>query len=195
MKKILLFVFALVSCLSLYAQKEVGTTTIYPRLGMNWSKFTNDRIEKSNPTAHYDSKYRMGFVGGVEVQHQFDDFIAGSAGVLYSRQGADFEKMEDAELSFKTDNILVPVLIVATTKIGLDFKLGVQPEFMINSNADKILNKVNLSIPVGLAYEWNHIALDVRYNIGLTKVYKASDIDNTSKGSTFQLTIGFAFDI
>lgn len=66
---------------------------------------------------------------------------------------------------------------------------------MINSNADKILNKVNLSIPVGLAYEWNHIALDVRYNIGLTKVYKASDIDNTSKGSTFQLTIGYAFDI
>jgi hypothetical protein len=195
MKKILLFVFALVSCLSLYAQKEVGTTTIYPRLGMNWSKFTNDRIEQSNPTAHYDSKYRMGFVGGVEVQHQFDDFIAGSAGVLYSRQGADFEKMEDAELSFKTDNILVPVLIVATTKIGLDFKLGVQPEFMVNSNADKILNKVNLSIPVGLAYEWNHIALDVRYNIGLTKVYKASDIDNTSKGSTFQLTIGYAFDI
>lgn len=195
MKKILLFVFALVSCLSLYAQKEVGTTTIYPRLGMNWSKFTSDRIEQSNPTAHYDSKYRMGFVGGVEVQHQFDDFIAGSAGVLYSRQGADFEKMEDAELSFKTDNILVPVLIVATTKIGLDFKLGVQPEFMVNSNADKILNKVNLSIPVGLAYEWNHIALDVRYNIGLTKVYKASDIDNSSKGSTFQLTIGYAFDI
>lgn len=195
MKKILLFVFALVSCLSLYAQKEVGTTTIYPRLGMNWSKFTNDRIEQSNPTAHYDLKYRMGFVGGVEVQHQFDDFIAGSAGVLYSRQGADFEKMEDAELSFKTDNILVPVLIVATTKIGLDFKLGVQPEFMINSNADKILNKVNLSIPVGLAYEWNHIALDIRYNIGLTKVYKYPDINNTSKGSTFQLTFGYAFDI
>lgn len=195
MKKILLFVFALVSCLSLYAQKEVGTTTIYPRLGINWSKITNDRIEQSNPTAHYDSKYRMGFVGGVEVQHQFDDFIAGSAGVLYSRQGADFEKMEDAELSFKTDNILVPVLIVATTKIGLDFKLGVQPEFMINSNADKILNKVNLSIPVGLAYEWNHIALDVRYNIGLTKVYKYPDINNTSKGSTFQLTFGYAFDI
>lgn len=195
MKKILLFVFALVSCLSLYAQKEVGATTIYPRLGMNWSKFTNDRIEQSNPTAHYDSKYRMGFVGGVEVQHQFDDFIAGSAGVLYSRQGADFEKMEDAELSFKTDNILVPVLIVATTKIGLDFKLGVQPEFLVNSNANKILNKVNLSIPIGLAYEWNRIALDIRYNIGLTKVYKYPDINNTSKGSTFQLTFGYAFDI
>lgn len=195
MKKILLFVFAFVSCFSLYAQKGVGTTTIYPRLGMNWSKFTNDRIEQSAPTAHYDSKYRMGFVGGVEVQHQFDDFIAGSAGVLYSRQGTDFEKMEDAELSFKTDNILVPVLFVATTNIGLDFKLGVQPEFLVNSNANKILNKVNLSIPIGLAYEWNRIALDIRYNIGLTKVYKYPDINNTSKGSTFQLTFGYAFDI
>lgn len=197
-KKILLSVFALVSCLSLYAQKEVGTTTIYPRLGMNWSKFTKDRIwqsEQSDPTAHSDSKYRMGFVGGVEVQHQFDDFLAGSVGVLYSRQGTDFEKMKDAELSFKTDNILVPVLLVATTRIGLDFKLGVQPEFLVNSNADKILNKVNFSIPVGLAYEWNRIAFDFRYNVGLTKVYKTSDIYNTSKGSTFQLTIGYAFDI
>ena len=137
----------------------------------------------------------MGFVAGVEVQHQFDDFLAGSVGVLYSRQGTDFEKMKDAELSFKTDNILVPVLLVATTRIGLDIKLGVQPEFLINSNADKILNKVNFSIPVGLAYEWNRIAFDFRYNIGLTKVYKASDIYNTSKGSTFQLTIGYAFDI
>lgn len=138
----------------------------------------------------------MGFTGGVEVQHQFNNVIAGSIGALYSHQGTDYEDMPDAKLSMKTDNILVPVLLVATTCVGLDFKLGVQPEFIIHSNADYFLNKVNLSIPVGLAYEWNHVALDVRYNIGVTNIYKdGNSYDKPSHGSTFLVTLGYGFDL
>lgn len=196
MKKLVLIIFAFALPLFLHAQKEVGTTIIYPRLGLNWSKFTNDGIRGLQEGEYYDSKYRTGFTGGVEVQHQFGNVIAGSIGALYSRQGTDYDDMPDAKLSLKTDNILVPVLLVATTRIGLNFKLGVQPEFMVHSNADYFLNKVNLSIPVGLSYEWNHIALDVRYNIGVTSIYKDSNsYDKTSHGSTFLVTLGYGFDL
>ena len=191
MKKLVLIIFALTLPLVLHAQKEVGTTTIYPRLGLNWSKFTHDGVIGSQEGEYYDSKYRMGFTGGAEVQHQFSNIIAGSIGALYSHQGTDYEDMPYTKLSMKTDNILVPVLIVATTRVGLNFKLGVQPEFIMHSNADYVLNKVNLSIPVGLAYEWNHIALDVRYNIGDKD---GNSYGKASHGGAFLVTLGYGFD-
>ena len=116
--------------------------------------------------------------------------------LVLSTVGRALTMMTCRMLSLKTDNILVPVLLVATTRIGLNFKLGVQPEFMVHSNADYFLNKVNLSIPVGLSYEWKHIALDVRYNIGVTSIYKDSNsYDKTSHGSTFLVTLGYGFDL
>lgn len=58
MKKLVLIIFAFALPLFLYAQKEVGTTIIYPRLGLNWSKFTNDGIRGLQEGEYYDSKYR-----------------------------------------------------------------------------------------------------------------------------------------
>lgn len=182
------------------AQKEPGTITIYPRIGVNWSKFTHDKVYFDNNN-HVNSKYRSGFTGGVEAQYQFSNSIAASVGALYSRQGTDFDDIpyNDGEQKwsphFKTDNILVPVLLVATSRIGLDLKLGLQPEFMLNSSWKNVFNKVNLSMPVGIAYEWNHIAIDVRYNVGLTKIYKDTDQYDTSCGSTFLITLGYGFDL
>lgn len=195
MKKILLLL-ALTLPLLAHARKEQGTTTIYPRIGVNWSKFTGDKIYTVVEGANLSSKYLTGFTGGVEVQHQFDYVIAASIGALYSRQGSSFEKdPEMGQLNMKTDNILVPLLLVATSRIGLDFKLGLQPEFVVHSSYHDLFNKVNLSIPVGMAYEWQHFALDVRYNIGLTKIYKNTDGYDKSHGSTFLITLGYAFDL
>ena len=196
MKNIILIIFCFTLPLLVHAQKEIGTTTIYPRLGLNSSKFTNDGIVDGQMEEYYSSKYRTSFTGGLELQHQLSDVFAGSIGVLYSRQGTDYERMADAKLSIKTDNILVPVLLVATTRIGLNLKAGIQPELTVHSNANNYLNKVNLSIPVGISYEWNNIALDVRYNIGVTKIYKdESSSDKPSHGSTFLITLGYGFDL
>lgn len=199
MKKLLLATIVAALPLLSYAQKEPGTITVYPRMGVNWSKFTHDKIYYYNNEC-VNSKYRTGFTGGAEVQYQFSNNIAASAGALYSHQGTNFDDIPDIDgepvetPQFKTDNILVPVLLIATSRIGLDFKLGLQPEFMFNSHWKNVFNKVNLSMPVGIAYEWNHIAIDVRYNVGLTKIYKDTDHYDTSRGSTFLITLGYGFD-
>ena len=51
--------------------------------------------------------------------------------------------------------------------------------------------KVNVSIPVGLSYEYMNVILDARYHIGLTKVNKEDAGD--SKNKVFTFTIGYRF--
>lgn len=51
--------------------------------------------------------------------------------------------------------------------------------------------KVNVSIPVGLSYEYMNVVLDARYHIGLTKVNKVDAGD--SKNKLFTFTVGYRF--
>lgn len=53
--------------------------------------------------------------------------------------------------------------------------------------------KVNVSIPVGLSYEYMNVILDARYHIGLTKVNKADAGD--SKNKVFTFTVGYRFGL
>lgn len=53
--------------------------------------------------------------------------------------------------------------------------------------------KVNVSIPVGLSYEYLNVILDARYHIGLTKVNKVGGGD--SKNKVFTFTVGYRFGL
>jgi opacity protein-like surface antigen len=53
------------------------------------------------------------------------------------------------------------------------------------------MNKFDLAIPVGLSYEYNHITLDARYNIGITKLF--SDSDDTVRNQVVAVTLGYKF--
>lgn len=58
-------------------------------------------------------------------------------------------------------------------------------------------NKFDLSIPVGVSYEFNnHLVLDARYNIGVTKVNKESAPgEKDSRNGVFSLTIGYKIEL
>ena len=134
---------------------------------------------------------------GAEAQHQFSNALAGSIGLLYSQQGTAFKKTSDTELDIKIkeNNLIVPVMLVATTKYNIDLKLGLQPEFRVSKAFDKVLNKVSLSIPVGISYEYRNVALDLRYNIGVSHVYKEQSSYDASRGQTVMLTLGYGIDL
>lgn len=188
--------------LQLSAWKEPGITTVYPRVGLNLSKFSGDKIYTGigflgDNTSTIPARFKVGISVGAEVQHQFSNALAGSIGLLYSQQGTAFKKTSDTELNIKINenNLIVPVMLVATTKYNIDLKLGLQPEFRVSKGFDKVLNKVNLSIPVGIAYEYRNVAIDLRYNIGVTHVYKEQDMYDVSRGKTVMLTLGYGFDL
>ena len=200
MKKLIFTFLIMATPFLAQAQKRPGTVTIYPRIGVNWSRFTGDKMyiaDMEDSEYDFDAKYRTGFTAGAEVQYQFNSNVAASIGALYSKQGTDYNHIPDdfGKTSVRTDNLLVPVLFVETTPVGVSIKVGVQAEFLLDSNIyNDFMKKVNLSIPVGLSYEWHNIAIDARYNIGVTKVYKNYFFPD-AKSSSFLLTLGYGIDL
>ena len=109
----------------------------------------------------------------------------------------------------KIDLGYINVPIVANYYIfkGLAVKAGVQFAFMTNAKYTYTVETGNtettqdidikdncktfdFSIPVGVSYEFdNHIVIDARYNIGVTKVFEGS----TNHNSVLLATVGYKF--
>ena len=52
--------------------------------------------------------------------------------------------------------------------------------------------KLNLSIPIGVSYEYGNVVLDLRYNLGLSKTNKEGN-DNKLRSDLLQITLGYKF--
>jgi hypothetical protein len=54
-------------------------------------------------------------------------------------------------------------------------------------------NKVDLSIPIGLSYEYQSFVIDARYNWGLTNLWKNDTRSSKSHNSVFMFSVGYKF--
>lgn len=192
MKKLILTAVVMLASVASYAQHAVGSFTLQPKIGMNIADLT-----KAD-----DSEVRIGLAAGAEFEYQATDIVSVSFGALYSMQGCKGD-MYGADGTIKLDYINVPILANVYVAKGFAVKLGLQPGFKVNSEvtlkesgtsgpADLDgVKSVDLSIPVGVSYEYNNFVLDGRYNFGVTKW---SD-NAVSKHSVFQITLGYKFDL
>ena len=55
-------------------------------------------------------------------------------------------------------------------------------------------NRVDLSIPVGISYEYMNVVLDARYNYGLLKTFKKT-FDDYAHNRYFTFTVGYKFEL
>ena len=189
MKKLILMAVMALATVSSFAQQAVGTFTIQPKVGLNLANLTDA-----------DGDIRAGVAAGVEFEYQVSDIFSLSAGALYSMQGCKFTE-DKVDYTSKLDYINVPIPANVYVVKGLADKLGLQPGFNVShklsvakgstSGSTDIpgVKSVDLSIPVGLSYEYSNFVFDARYNFGVTKV--ADDAD--SKNSVFQFTLGYKF--
>lgn len=192
MKKIMLVAALMLSSVATFAQHAVGSFNLQPKVGLNIANLTGD--------SKLDA--RMGLVAGAEGEYQATDIVSVSAGVLYSMQGAKV-KAPLVTVTQKLDYINVPITANVYVVKGLAVKLGLQPGFKVNDktsveagqegniDAPSKAKAFDLSVPVGVSYEYNNFQLDARYNWGLTKVYEGSK----TKNSVFQITLGYKFDL
>ena len=149
-----------------------------------------------------DADPRIGLAAGAEFEYGITDNIGLSAGVLYSMQGAKTTE-DGADCTLKLDYLNVPILANFYVAKGFAVKLGVQPGFKLSSKAKAKgsgasveldvdgIKSVDLSIPVGVSYQYQNIVFDARYNWGVTKI--VDDVD--SKHSVFQITVGYKFSL
>ena len=174
MKKILLIAALMAVTLSASAQ---GGPFIKPMAGGTVATMTGDVSEL---------KMKVGFVGGVELGYQFGDHFALTAGALYSMQGARVSN-DKTKFNFNIDYLNVPIMAAIYPVKGFGIKAGAQFGFLLNAHQgdDKIKDlceKSDFSIPVGLSYEFDDCALDLRYNIGLSNIFK-SEVHSTNIGN------------
>lgn len=193
MKKLFLAVVAMMVSAATFAQNEVGQLTIQPKVGVNIANITD--ADDADP--------RIGLAAGAEFEYGLTDNIGLSAGVLYSMQG--FKTTEEGvDCTLKLDYLNVPILANFYVAKGFAVKLGVQPGFKLSSKAkfkgsggskevevEDGVKSVDLSIPVGLSYQYQNIVFDARYNWGVTNIVEDSD----SKHSVFQITVGYKFSL
>ena len=197
MKKLFLAVVAMMISAATFAQNEVGQLTIQPKVGVNIANITD--ADDADP--------RIGLAAGAEFEYGLTDNIGLSAGVLYSMQGVK-TTIVDADCTWKLDYLNVPILANFYVAKGFAVKLGVQPGFKLSSKAKvKVsgasvevdandiegvnVKSIDLSIPVGVSYQYQNIVFDARYNWGVTKIIEDSD----SKHSVFQITVGYKFSL
>ena len=190
MKKLFLMAVVMLASVASYAQHAVGSFTLQPKIGMNIADLTDAD----------DSDVRIGLAAGAEFEYQVTDMISVSAGALYSMQGCKYD-----DVTVKLDYINVPILANVYVAKGFAVKLGLQPSFKVNykysgENASfdgdewgPKAKGVDLSIPVGVSYEYNNFVLDGRYNFGVTKAFDSEG--EKSKNSVFQITLGYKFDL
>lgn len=201
-----------------FAQKEIGTFTVYPRLGVNMYKLSGAPISTS-VSNEVDADYKAGFIAGAEMQYQCSSSFAVSAGVMYSSQGA---KWELGDMSYKNTlhYVNVPVMAVGFLgNSGVSLKVGVQVGFLASAryetegfditkdedgntinaeyysesgSANGAFDKVDFSIPVGVSYEYRNIALDLRYSFGINKIDKYID---SGRNRGFFLSLGYGLDL
>ena len=197
MKKILVMVVAaMMAIVNAKAQHSDGDITIQPRVGVTLSTLTNTT----------DSKMKLNLAYGVEIEHYMTDQFGVAAGVLFTNQGM---KYGESNNTFNNYYLAVPITANYYVLPGLALKAGVQPAFRVKTNMkvdgqtynfDKVMeilfnddevkmNKFDLSIPVGLSYEYNGLTLDARYNFGVTKLF--SGVDDANRNQVIVITLGY----
>ena len=193
MKKLMMIAAMMLMSMGAFAQNEVGQFTLKPMAGMTLANITN-----------IDGKIKVGLAAGVEAEYGITETFGVSGGVLYSMEGS--KNKDNSDLKTNLDYINVPILANAYLFKGFAVKVGVQPGFLVRakekySNGGNSIdgdikdacNKVQLSIPIGLSYEYANFVLDARYNWGLTNTFKNDNSDKKSHNSVFMFTLGYKF--
>ena len=174
------------------------------------------------PDGTIEASATGGYAIGLELERQLTQKFSISAGLDWLQAGTGWEdhkwkegnikyKLKDA--SIKTYYLAVPVTANFYVWKGLALHAGVQAAYLTGAHREgKVtfdddgdytismstgnrseLNKFDLSIPVGISYEWRtHLFVDARYNIGLTNVNKDKLYDNKDlKNAYLQLSVGY----
>lgn len=224
-KMFLMTAVAIMTAMSMNAQGrfEPGTFTLQPRAGFTGATITNMPSVRIPGIGIIEHEATGGFLLGADAAYQVNNWFEVAAGVNWAQAGSGWkntdlyvagESLKVKDLKIKTSYINVPVTANIYIIDGFALKTGVQFGYLtsaklkgdftaaglteeLDESCKDDFNKFDLSIPVGLSYEFNnHIVLDARYNFGLTKVNKEKDPDyKDGRNLTFAITIGYKFGL
>ena len=201
MKKVILAI-AMVACSATsFAQHEVGSINIQPKVGFNAT--TYDKLEN-----YFDKETKAGFAAGVEAEYFMTNKFALSAGVFYSQKGVKVKgknEYNDVKMTCEVDYIDVPILANFYVWRGLALKVGLQPAFKVRDKTkmdapkasydrttfDHAYKSFDLCLPIGISYDFGNLSVELRSSPGLLKAVDHKDYTNV----VGQLMVGYKFSV
>lgn len=198
MKKVLLAAVAMIASVCAGAQTpEKGAFMVRPMFGLSSSSFN---IDTKYSGLRIDSRFRYGFVGGVEMAYQANRLFQPSLGLFYAQQGNKYiVDVWDKDLLVEMDYLTMPVLGHFYVYDGIALSVGVQPCVLLNSKCDgSVATDFQLQIPFGISYEYSHFVFDAKMTIGITKCFDKDHVKYYADGATnegFTLTVGYNFEM
>ncbi len=145
-----------------------------------------------------DAAWKIGIAAGGEFGYLLNEQFAVTAGALVSMQGT--KDSEDDDYSMTTTYLNVPILANYYIIPGLAVKAGFQPGLLLSQKTKfhggeytdtDHFTKLDMSIPIGVSYEFSDFVIDARYNLGLNSIYDSDYSDYKPKNSVIMLTLGY----
>jgi len=210
MRKLMVLVAMLMMTVIASAQHEEGDLMVQPKVGLNIATLSD--ADKAITDLHF----------GIEAEYMVAENFSLGLGAILSNQGAKYDYYElnangeDSRNKYTVDLDYVHVPILASYYVlpGLAVKAGVQPGFKMRAKAkiddrtidldelykmgsqligeDIKVNTFDLSIPVGVSYEYRNFVVDARYNWGLLKIMNVGD---AFYNRCFMLSLGYKFQL
>lgn len=162
---------------------SVSLGACYVRQGARWGDY--EMAENGNVVNNGIKKYT-----GVKNHHLNLDYVQIPL-MLKAYVAPQFAIMAGAQVGFLCGD---GKMLSEETELEKDNKTG-STLYKESREVESIYaaKKVNVSIPVGLSYEYMNVILDARYHIGLTKVNQIGAGDSRNKVLTF--TVGYRFGL
>lgn len=194
MKKIMMMLVMATVALTASAQntlRDKGTITLQPKVGVGIGVLSGEWTSAPG----VDNKTRLGLLAGVEGEYYVNDWLGIAAGLNYAQQGWKFEGGGESATT-KLDYLNIPVTADFYVAKGLALKTGLQFGFLMSAKEESTdikdgCEKLNLSIPIGASYEISDFVIDLRYNVSLSKAFKADG--SKMRSDLFQVTLGYKF--
>ena len=194
MKKMMMMLIMATVALTASAQntlRDNGTFTLQPKVGIGIGRLSGEWKTYSG----VEDKSRIGLVAGVEGEYYATEWLGIALGVNYAQQGWKMEG-NGLEETFKYDYLNVPLTGNFYVAKGLALKTGVQFGFLMSAKDEGVdikdgCEKLNLSIPIGVSYEISDFVVDLRYNVSVSKAFKADG--SKMRSDLFQVTLGYKF--
>lgn len=142
MKKLLFT--CLLSCLSLAASAQAESCwRLYPKIGVNLSKFPSDEILLMGAQHDYQlkSRYKQGFTAGAELSYE-RDVLSATLGLMYSNRGTKYKDYTYESLSYQEKvsgmqytlhYLEMPLMGGYEITRGLRLKAGVQLGYLLKA--------------------------------------------------------------
>lgn len=143
MKRLFLFLSAVISAITVTAQPARGTLSLIPHVGVSIASLSHCGLTFETGLDHtFNTNYKLGFTGGLDLQYQFTPVVAVSVGASYTQAGShsgDFENTYQNhfygvhDIRFTTGYVDVPVLSHIYVVKNFSVNAGLQASFLTNA--------------------------------------------------------------